>query len=325
MQIKERVLELLESHRGERISGETIAETLSVSRNAVWKAIRTLRAEGYAITAATNSGYCLAAENDVLSAAGIRALLPPEFSAYASLLQVYPTLESTNRTAKELALAGAAHGTAVIAAAQTAGRGRCAREFFSPPGGLYMSVILHPDRLCFSEITAVTAFAAVAVCETLEAVSGRKPQIKWVNDIFLDGKKVCGILTEGVTDLETGALGWVAVGIGINVSTPAEAFPEPLRSIAAPVFPDASQPDAKNRIAAGILTRLLGTPPEQDALFAAYADRLMLLGQEVTVVQGEREFRAVAAGIDSVGHLRIRMHDGTEQTLSAGEIRILPE
>lgn len=325
MQTKDRVLALLESHRGERISGETIAETLSVSRNAVWKAIRALRAEGYAITAATNSGYCLAAENDVLSAAGIRALLPEDCSAYAPLLQVYPTLESTNRTAKELALAGAAHGTAVIAAAQTAGRGRCAREFFSPPGGLYMSVILHPDRLCFSEITAVTAFAAVAVCETLETVSGRKPQIKWVNDIFLDGRKVCGILTEGVTDLETGALGWVAVGIGINVSTPEHAFPDSLRSTAASVFPDGSLPDAKNRIAAGILTRLLGTPPMQDALFAAYAERLMMLGRAVTVVQGEHEFVAVAEGIDSSGHLRIRLADGIVQTLSAGEIRILPQ
>lgn len=324
MTTKERVLALLEAHRGESLSGEQLAAALSVSRNAVWKAVTDLRAAGYRIDAVTNKGYCLSEENDMLSVQGITPLLSETARPFAQDLHVHDELASTNQTAKELALAGAAHGTAVIAARQSQGRGRYTRSFFSPPGGLYMSIVLHPDKLQFAHITTVTAFAAVAVCEAIEAVSGRKPGIKWVNDIFLDGKKVCGILTEAVTDFESGCLGWIVVGIGINVTTREEDFPPELHGIAGSVF-GGPAPGSRNRLAAELMNRIPGCAPmlTEAEVIARYRSRLMMLGKTVTVVQSDgTEYSALAADIDEAGHLIAETASGERRVLSSGEIRI---
>ena len=323
MNTKEHVLRLLEERRGTYLSGAQIAETLSVSRNAVWKAIRDLRNAGHQIDAVTNKGYCIRTDDDTLSVQGMLPFLVPAVDP--AQIRIYPSLVSTNQTAKELALAGAPHGTAVIAEIQTGGRGRCARAFASPPGGLYMSVILYPERLQFEHITAVTAFAAVAVCEAAVAVTGRELQIKWVNDLFLAGKKVCGILTEAVTDMESGGLGWIVLGIGINVNTRLCKFPADLRQTAGVLCPDGEAVYANRcRLAAEILNRTAGfqSPPQESRIMQAYKQRLMMLGQAVTVVQGEREYPATACDIDAAGHLIVQTADGRQQTLSSGEIRI---
>ena len=322
MTTKERVLALLEQHRGQRLSGAEIAKALSVSRNAVWKAVNALRAEGCQIQAVTNGGYCLCADDDTLTTQSIAALLPAEFAEYAARITVYPELDSTNRTAKELALAGAAHGTAVIAQTQTGGRGRYTRSFFSPPGGLYMSVVLLPERLHFSQLTAVTAFAANAVSDAVFAVTGRMPGIKWVNDLMLDGRKICGILTEAVTDLESGTPGWIVLGIGVNVA--AMQFPAELRGIAGALCPDGDSPGARSRLAAEILKKLLTPPPQEAEIFRTYRSRLTVLGRQVTVIQSDRTFSAAAEDLDDAGHLLVRTADGTLHTLCSGEIRILP-
>lgn len=322
MTTKNRVLSLLEAHRGTHFSGEELAAALDISRSAVWKAINGLRAEGYQIEAVTNKGYCLAAENDVLSAHGISQYLPEK--SYAERITVFPTLDSTNQTAKEYALKGAPHGTVVIAETQTGGRGRYARQFFSPAGGLYLSAVLHPDVLHFPHITAVTAFAAVTVCKALEAIAGIQPEIKWVNDIFLGGKKVCGILTEAVTDIESGGIGWIVVGIGVNVWIPADAFPAELRDTAASVFPQNAPPDVRNRLAAAIITQLVSeNVPDETEIFTAYRKRLMR--GNCTVVQRDSSYPAAAEDIDEAGHLIVRLPDGSTQALHSGEIRIIPQ
>ena len=322
MNTKEQVLRLLEAQRGTFLSGEQLADSLSVSRNAVWKAIRALREAGHQIDAVTNKGYCLRTEDDTLSVQGMLPFLNP--AVPPERIQIYPALVSTNQTAKELALAGAPHGTTVIAEQQTGGRGRYTRQFFSPRGGLYMSVILHPERLQFAQITAVTAFAAVAVCEAAAAVSGREPEIKWVNDIYLEGKKICGILTEAVTDMESGTPGWIVLGIGINVNTRSCDFPPELRQIAGALYPEGT-PERGNRcrLAAEILNRTAGLQtPQQSAVMQAYRKRLMMLGKQVTVIQGEQQYPAAALDIDEAGHLIVQTADGTCRTLSSGEIRI---
>ena len=325
MNTKGRVLGLLRAQRSRHISGEAIAAELSVSRNAVWKAINALRQEGWEIEAVTNKGYRLADGLDRLSESEIMRMLGQAKELARPEIRIFPSLVSTNQTAKELAVAGAPHGTAVFAEMQTGGRGRSARRFYSPEGGLYCSVILHPDRLHFSHITAVTAFAAVSACAAVEAVSGSAPQIKWVNDLYLSGKKICGILTEAVTDIESGGIGWIVVGIGINLTVPAGGFPDEIRETAGAVFADAPVPDAKNRLAAELLRRLLTvSPPDEAVLYADYRARMMLLGETVTVMRGDREYRALAKDIDSIGHLILQMPDGTEQALSSGEIRIKP-
>lgn len=324
MSTKNRILELLEQRRGESISGERLAEILGISRNAVWKAVKELQKDGYNIVAVTNKGYCLSDENDIISIPGIKPFLSPQTQPYADRIQIYKSLESTNKTAKEMAVAGAGHGTVIISDCQTMGRGRYSRSFFSPSGGLYMSLILRPEVLHFENPTLVTAFAAVSVCEAIESISEKVPKIKWVNDIFIDGKKVCGILTEAVTDFESGGLDWVVLGIGINVYTRTEEFPSDLQASATSIYPDKKTKGVRNKLSAEIINRILGfeTTPGDTEIFEKYKKRLMMLGKEITVIQNQLEYRATAIDVDSVGHLIVKNKNGEIITLSSGEIRI---
>lgn len=324
MSTKTRVLALLEAQRGESISGERLAGMLGISRNAVWKAVKELQKDGYRIVAVTNKGYCLSDENDILSIPGIKPFLSEKSQPFVSQIHIYKSLESTNKTAKEMAVAGAAHGTVIISDCQTMGRGRYSRNFFSPAGGLYMSLVLRPEGLRFENPTAVTAFAAVAVCEAIESVCQKVPEIKWVNDIFLDGKKVCGILTEAVTDFESGGLDWVVLGIGINVTTPMEEFPAELQSLATSLYPEEKMPGVRNKLAAQIINRILGfeIPPQETEIFEAYKKRLMVLGKKITVIQNQEEFCATAVDIDAAGHLMVKKESGETIALVSGEIRM---
>ena len=325
MNTKKTILELLEQHRGESVSGEYLASILNLSRNAVWKAIRELRKDGYNIMAGTNKGYCLSEENDIISVQGIKPFLSRNSRLYAEKIHIYKSLESTNKTAKEMAIAGAEHGEIVIADHQTSGRGRYSRNFFSPSGGgLYISMILHPESLRFEHVTSVTVLAAVAVCEAIEAISGKKPKIKWVNDIFMDDKKVCGILTEAVTDFESGNLAWIVLGIGINVNTRTEEFPPELQSIATSIYPKGNSSGARNQLAAEIINRILGfsTPPVEADIVREYRKRLMILGKKITVIQGQADYQATALDVDDAGHLIVEKEDGEILTLSSGEISI---
>ena len=322
---KNRILELLEQQRGESISGEHLAGVLGISRNAVWKAIKELQKDGYHIVAVTNKGYCLSDENDIVSIPGIKPFLSERSQPYANKIQIYKSLESTNKTAKEMAIAGAEHGTVILSDCQTMGRGRYSRNFFSPAGGgLYMSIILRPEVLHFENPTSVTAFAAVAVCEAIESISKKTPKIKWVNDIFIDGKKVCGILTEAVTDFESGGLDWVVLGIGINVYIRTEDFPGDLQSLATSIYPDEKMPGVRNKLSAKIINRILGfeAPPSEEEIFEKYKKRLMVLGKKITVIQNQVEYKATAIDVDSVGHLIVKNENGERITISSGEIRI---
>lgn len=325
MRTKDRVLEILEQRRGESLSGEHLAGILSVSRNAVWKAVKELQKDGYHIAAVTNKGYCLSEENDIVSIPGIKSFLSEKSQPYADQIHIYKSLESTNKTAKEMAVAGAAHGTVIISDGQTMGRGRYSRNFFSPSGGgLYMSLILRPEGLCFENPTSVTAFAAVSVCEAIESISNKTPKIKWVNDILIEGKKVCGILTEAVSDFESGGLDWIVLGIGINVSIPTEDFPEDLQATAVSIDPDETIPGVRNKLAAQIMNRILGfeTTPQETEIFEKYKKRLMMLGKRITVIQNQMEYQATALDIDSVGHLIVENENGEIITLASGEIRL---
>ncbi|MEE1025649.1 MAG: biotin--[acetyl-CoA-carboxylase] ligase [Acutalibacteraceae bacterium] len=324
MSTKNRVLELLEQKRGESISGEHLAGILGISRNAVWKSIKELQKDGYNIFAVTNKGYCLSDENDIVSIPGIKPFLSLQSQPYADKIHIFKSLESTNKTAKEMAVAGAEHGTVIISDSQTMGRGRYSRNFFSPFGGLYMSIILRPEVLHFDNPTSVTAFAAVSVCQAIESISKKSPKIKWVNDIFIDGKKVCGILTEAVTDFESGGLDWIVLGIGINVYTRTEEFPVDLQSLATSIFPDEKMPGMRNKLSAEIINRILGfeTLPRETEIFEKYKKRLLILGKEITVIQNNTEYRATAIDVNSKGNLIVKNENGEVITLSSGEIRI---
>ena len=201
MTVKSRLLELLEQHKGETLSGEDIGRELSCTRAAVWKAVNSLRQEGYPIEAGPNKGYMLARESNLISAEGIRLFLEdPQVE-----IKIFDAISSTNLEARQLAVSGmAGHGSFVDAMEQTAGRGRRGREFYSPKGsGIYLSVILEPKGTLEGSLLITTA-AATAVYKAVKEVCGVKLGIKWVNDLYKDNRKDCGILTEAVTDFESG-------------------------------------------------------------------------------------------------------------------------
>jgi BirA family biotin operon repressor/biotin-[acetyl-CoA-carboxylase] ligase len=311
---KEKFLKILVGNQDKYVSGERIAEELGVSRNAVWKAAQKLAQEGYKIDSVRNLGYRLVDDNDVLSSAGITVHLNAPVT-----LHVHDTLESTNIVAKELASRKAQHGTTVTAQRQTSGKGRYGRDFASPDGGIYMSVVLHTHELGLAAPALVTALTAVAVCEAIESLCEKTPQIKWVNDVFLGSKKVCGISAEAVTDFISGAVSWIVVGIGVNFSTPVSDFPKELQNIAGSVFGEGETPTVtRNRLIAGILNNLLN-PQEFD--IGQYQRRIMHLGKKVVVLP--ENYEAVALGINHTGGLIVRRQsDGVIMTLCSGEISI---
>lgn len=318
---KEQVLKVLQEHPDAFVSGAALAEQLQLSRTAVWKAIRQLKADGYVIEAVTSQGYRLLSDSDVLSAEGIaRYLRHPEIRP-----QVFPALTSTNTVLKSLAAEDAPAGTAVLAVTQTAGRGRLGRSFYSPSAsGLYLSLLLRPD-LAPADAPRLTSCAAVAVAEAVSGLSGRETGIKWVNDVYMDGKKICGILTEAGIDLESGRVSYVVVGIGINLRAPEGGFPEEIRNIAGAAFDGLSVPDLRNRLAALVLDRLAdyAADPFSDALFDAYAKRSFVPGRKITVLApGKEPMPAEALRLNRNYSLQVRLEDGREEKLASGEVSI---
>jgi BirA family biotin operon repressor/biotin-[acetyl-CoA-carboxylase] ligase len=215
-------------------------------------------------------------QNDILSAEGIRPYLNDP--SVSSGIAVYDSLASTNRTAKEIASEGGGKIFAVIADGQTDGKGRAKKPFFSPPkSGLYLSLILSPERYAFENLTDVTVVAAAAVCLSIQKVCGIETAVKPVNDIFKDGKKVCGILTEAVVDLEGGTAEWIVVGIGLNVG--ASAFPPELKNIACSLYDTPLAGGIRNRLAAEILHQF-GRAAEKDffeTMKQEYQKRLIVI------------------------------------------------
>ena len=322
MTTKEKLLALLEDSKGTFFSGEEIARTLQVSRAAVWKAVNALREDGYTIDAATNKGYRLSPDSDILSPQGIRRFLKPEYRDLD--LTVLPTAPSTNALVREKANQGRPEGCVIVACEQTDGRGRYGRQFFSPvDSGVYLSLLLRPTAYSPQQATCLTAAAAAAMCQAMEAVTGQQPGIKWVNDIFLHGKKVCGILTEAAVGLETGSLDYMVLGAGVNLYPPVKGFPEEIQPIAGSVL-ERSCPEAKNRLVGEFLNRFWDfyTRPECRAYLEDYRTRSLAIGQNVTVLSAGRAVSAYAYGIDDDFRLLVRYDSGKTEALSYGEIRI---
>lgn len=319
MTTKESVLTLLEARQGSFVSGEELAGSLRLSRAAVCKAIKALRQEGCAIEAVTNRGYCLSADSDILSAQGVKKYLRSYFQITA-----HPSVTSTNTLLRSLAEQGAPEGTVVIAGQQLQGRGRSGRTFYSPADtGIYLSLLLRPLGADARQTVTLTAAAAVALCQAVETVSGQSPQIKWVNDIFLEGKKISGILTEAAFGLESGAPEYVVVGVGINAYTPEGGFPPELAEIAGSLW-EKPVADGRNKLAAAFLNRFweLYAAGDPAAFLEDYRRRSLVVGKDVTVIAGGTETPAHALGIDDSCRLLVRHESGETAALSYGEVRI---
>lgn len=320
MSIKEQLIGIFEKNRGRYVSGEDIAGRLGCTRAAVGKAVKQLRDSGYRITAVTNKGYCLEADNDVLSEAGIAKYLD---GGSGLDIKVFGTVDSTNNVARELANTGSPEGTVIISGRQTGGKGRLGRKFFSPEDtGLYMTLILRPKMSAAGAVRITTA-AAVAVAEAVESLSGKKADIKWVNDVYIGGRKICGILTEASFSLENGGLEYAVLGIGVNAYAPRGGFPEELRGIASAVF-DEPVSDMRNRLAAHIIGAFMEyyRKLEDNTFLNGYRERLLWRGECITIINGNQNFEAVLEDVDENCALTVRLDDGSQKNISSGEISI---
>lgn len=322
MTTKESILALFEEQKGTYFSGEEIAEKLSVSRAAIWKAVKSLRKDGYVIDAVRNKGYCLSVETDILSVQGIKKYLDLEYQNLD--IRVLAEVDSTNAAVREQAEAGTEEGCVVIANSQLNGKGRLQRNFYSPADtGIYMSLLLRPEGITSEQAAKITTMAAVAVCETVEKIAGKEAGIKWVNDIYMDGKKVSGILTEASLSMESGSVQYVILGIGMNVYPPEGDFPPQIRGIAGAIFENRKN-DGKNQLAANVLNHFLKLYKEQNytGYVEKYRTKSLVIGKEIRVMAPDGDKKAVALDINENCHLIVQYENGKTETLSAGEISI---
>lgn len=309
--IIDEVLEILAQNRQKPISGESIAVRLRISRNAVWKAVNTLKKQGFYITASTNSGYCL--YDDIVTRKGMQNC------GFGSEVRIFHSLSSTNDYLKAEA-EKSKEGLVVIARNQTQGRGRMGRKFFSPPNtGLYISILLKP-KMQAEEAVKITTMAGVAVCRAIESLSDKKAQIKWVNDVFVSGKKVCGILTEASVNVENGGMNYAVLGIGVNLYEPLDGFSEELRDIAGAVFQLGAESYA-DRFACELLRQFFLLYNGQSYI-EEYKERSLLTGREITYMMQGKEKRAIVLGIDDHFGLIVKDDAGNREILRSGEVRV---
>lgn len=326
MTTKEKILDLLKNNANDYISGQELADRLFVTRAGIWKAIKALQKEGYNIEAVTNKGYRLISDTDELTKTGVDNWLKEYGVDFKTL--VFDEVDSTNNVVKDMADRGEAGEYVAIAGYQTNGRGRRGRAFFSPKGtGVYFSFLLHPD-MAISQATGLTCMAAVAVCKGIKKAFGIDVSIKWVNDIFYEERKICGILTEGFTSIEDGSLSYVVVGIGINVYEPQGGFPKEIKKIAGSVFKYGEKAqDNRNRLAAAVISEFLSFYSNPSLSYIdEYRERSFLIGSYVQINSNNpdlpKEYARVT-GIDEECRLLVEYDDGTKKALSNGEVSVV--
>ncbi|WP_430606861.1 biotin-[acetyl-CoA-carboxylase] ligase [Enterococcus sp. AZ170] len=321
MSTKSQVLTLLMKQAPAFISGEEMAQQLSLSRTAIWKSINELKKEGHVISSSRNKGYRYD-KSDVLSAEGIRLALDPAIPELS--ITVLNSSESTMKDAKLAAINGEPNNTLIVADIQEAPKGRFGRPFFSKAGsGIYMSMLLRPNQN-FEEMAQYTVIMAVAIARAMDNLINTHTEIKWVNDIYINGKKVCGILSEAMSDVESGQISNVIIGMGINFSLKQNEFPTALREKASSLFPKTEPTVTRNELIAEIWNQfytILNQLPEQDFL-EEYRQKSFVLGKTVSFTQAGTNYEGVATAISDQGELVVQLHDKTEKVLSSGEISL---
>ena len=319
---KDAVLAILKSTNGP-VSGEAMSRQIGVSRMAVSAAVKSLREDGYEIVSATRRGYELLSAPDNLTSGDLMAHLG---AGRMESVLCLDKIDSTNRKVRELADLGAPDGQVVIANEQTAGRGRRGRSFLSlKDKGIYFSILLRPSGSA-ADLTSITAWTAVAVSRAIARVCGLTPGIKWVNDLILDRRKICGILTELALETETGAVSSLIIGIGVNVNQTLDDFPEDLRDVAGSIAMAAGHPVSRAAIAAAMVEEMdrlrLDWPDKPESYLSDYRAASLSTDREVVVISGAGQKKAYALGIGDDFSLKVRYDDGSEEDLRSGEISV---
>lgn len=318
--MKTTILKILKETSG-YVSGQELCEQLGVSRTAVWKVIRQLQEEGYAIEAVRNRGYRLSDSGDVFTAAEIKSLLHTK--KIGQNLVFLDVVDSTNNEARRQAEQGAPDGTLVVAVEQSAGKGRRGRSWVSISGtGVWMSLVLRPDfpPECASMLTLV---AAMAVRAGIHQVTGLDGQIKWPNDVVLGGKKVCGILTEMSTEMEQ--IRYVIPGIGINVGI--REFPEEIKDVATSLLLCTGKTVKRAVLTAAVAEaweyyyeKFLSTM-DLSLLKEDYDKALVNLGRQVKVLAPGGAYTGISQGINERGELLVETEEGL-RTVMSGEVSV---
>lgn len=321
MNLKDKTLEILLNNAGEPISGEDIAEKLGVSRNSIWKSINKLKESGYKIEAVTNKGYTLISEGDFLTESAIERYIKTDFPIK---LEIHEIVSSTQTVLKEYAEKGVDECYVLIANSQSSGKGRLGRNFSSPSDtGLYMSLLLRPK---FSPENAlyITTAAAVAVAQAIEEITGIVAEIKWVNDVYVKGKKVCGILTEASIDIETGGLSYAVVGIGVNIRVPENGFDKEIKDVATALYQDEIPEGTRAKLAAKIIDNFLNYYEnlESKTFIDEYKKRSFLTGMHITFLQGINKKSGTVESIDDDARIVIKLDSGETESYSSGEVII---
>ena len=318
---KETVLALLLRERGHFVSGEVVSAELGITRAAIWKSISALRAQGYVIDAVTGRGYCLKSLPDTLTEQTVRSYLGP-VETVGRRIDCFDSIDSTNAYLKRIALDGAPDGTVAVAAEQTSGRGRRGRSFQSAAGkGVYLSQMTPP------QLMPLTGLIAVAMSRAVDRVAGTHSQIKWTNDLILNGRKLCGILTELSVEGETGELQYVVAGIGFNVSQREEDFDGDVSKIATSILRETDRHISRAELAAAMIEEL-------DALYTAlrsgdtsgyldeYRRRCVTIGREVQLLWQDTKEKVMALDVDEEFGLVVRRENGTVETVRTGEVSV---
>ncbi|NMC26576.1 MAG: biotin--[acetyl-CoA-carboxylase] ligase [Syntrophomonadaceae bacterium] len=326
MNLRTEILSTLRENIGEWVSGETLSEKLNVSRTTIWKELKKLQTAGYQIESSTKKGYRFIAAPDIVSP---EEVLPGLGTArFGKEHYLYFTeIDSTNNYARKLAAENYPEGTVVVADKQSAGRGRRGRSWYSPEGeGLYLSLILRP-RIPLQDLSRLSMVAAAALATTLEEEFGLEPQIKWPNDILINGRKVAGILTEAVTDMD--GIEYIVTGIGINVNNEVEEFPDDFRTPATSLRKELGQTCSRVVLVQGLLYYL-----EREYRRVVSGDFSPILDKvrKISSVIGKRvrldDLNGVLVGkaidIDHNGFLWVLDEKGVTHTVMSGEIFLLP-
>ncbi|EJO5347573.1 biotin--[acetyl-CoA-carboxylase] ligase [Clostridium botulinum] len=320
--MKESIINILKNSSHTFISGQYISDTLGVSRTAIWKYINTLKKEGYNIESASKKGYKLISSPDILTFGEIINLLNTK-SIGKNIIH-FDSTNSTNDKAKELAY-NESHGTIIISEDQAIGKGRLGRNWCSSKfNGIYMSIILKPD-INTMDVPKITQIAAAAVVTTL-LNNNIKAYIKWPNDIIVNNKKVCGILTE--MSGEINKVNYVIVGIGVNVNSDKKDFKEDLLSKATSLKIETSKEYKRNILVADILNNFEKLYTELikynniDTSIEICKENSILIGKNIRIVNRNREDFGKAIGLNSNGELLVKFENGEIKPLISGEISV---
>ncbi|HHW57237.1 MAG TPA: biotin--[acetyl-CoA-carboxylase] ligase [Clostridia bacterium] len=318
--VKQQLIKLLKENKGEYISGQKMCKQLNVSRTTVWKHIKELEKEGYEIKAHHKMGYMLISEPDFLTHEEILPYLKTKFIGKNYIHKL--NINSTNDLAKEIA-STSPNGTVIVAEEQTEGRGRLGRSWFSQKGcGIWMSVILKPD-LQPQQAINLTQVSAIAVVKAIEEVCNRETKIKWPNDIILNNKKVCGILTEMSSEIDR--INYVVIGIGVNVNC--DIFPEELRDKATSLYLEIHSKVDRKKLIGSILNHLEFYYSKYlqkgfDFIRPLSIEKSITIGKEIKVIGLEGVIEGKAITIDSNGSLVVETKEGKRLSIMSGDVSI---